>query len=376
MPNIMDYLNWRGDLTFKQDKINEVDAIILSRFSYLPFKDINMEKVDNIASISNKMKDLSLDKFIWREDKEFIIKLGQTNRYKDLIITDYREILDLDAEKQFAAVSIWLPKGYKYISFRGTDMSLVGWKEDFNMSFMQNIPSQLEAVKYLNEIGSKYIGKLIVGGHSKGGNLAVYASMFCKDRMNKKIVEIINADGPGFDESVFNTENYIKILEKVNTYIPQSSIIGRLLEHDEDYEIIHSTQKGIMQHDIYSWQVNATNLVRVPSLANDSQFVNKVVRDWLRNTTPEQRKNFVNVIYDVLVATEAKNVHDFGIDTVKKVTTVIKSYKNIDKEERKEIETMIKLMFESAINTIKDIRKKEEKGIVQEKKTVLISKNN
>lgn len=359
MPNIIDYLNWRGDLSFKQDKINEVDAIILSRFSYLPFKDVDMEKTDNIANIADKMKDLSLDKFIWKDDKEFVIKLGKTNRYKDLVITDYQEILDIQAEKQFAAVTIWLPKGYKYISFRGTDMSLVGWKEDFNMSFMQNIPSQLEAVKYLNEIGSRYIGKLIVGGHSKGGNLAVYASMFCKNRIQKKIVEIINADGPGFDESVFNTENYIKILEKVNTYIPQSSIIGRLLEHDADYEIIHSTQKGIMQHDIYSWQVNATNLVRIPNLTNDSQFVNKVVRDWLKNTTPEQRKNFVNVIYDVLVATEAKSISDFGVGTLKKVATVIKSYKNIDKEERKEIESMIKLMFESTINTLKSKRKEE-----------------
>lgn len=358
MSNIVDYLNWRGDLTFKQDWINEVDAIILARFSYLPFKDIKLEKIDSIADISNKMKDLSLDKFIWKDDKEFIIKLGQTKRYKDLIITDYKEILDLEAEKQFAAVTIWLPKGYKYISFRGTDMSLVGWKEDFNMAFMRNIPSQQEAVKYLNEIGKRYRDKLIVGGHSKGGNIAVYASMFCNNRIQKKIIEIINADGPGFDETVFNTENYIKILEKVNTYIPQSSIIGRLLEHDEDYEIIHSTQKGIMQHDIYSWQVNARNLVRIPNLTSDSQFVNKVVRDWLKNTTTEQRKNFVNIIYDVLISTEAKSVSDFGIDTLKKVTTVIKSYKNIDKEERKEIEAMIKLMFESVVNTIKDNRKK------------------
>ena len=357
MPNIFDYLNWRGDLSFKKDKINEVDSIILARFSYLPFKDIDMEKICSISEISNKMKDLSLDKFIWKDDKEFIIKLGQTNRYKDLIVTDYKEIMDLEAQKQFAAVVIWLPRGYKYISYRGTDMSLVGWKEDFNMSFMQNIPSQLEAVKYLNDIGSRYRGKFIIGGHSKGGNLAVYASMFCKNRIKKKIVEIINADGPGFDESIFNTENYLKILEKVNTYIPQSSIIGRLLEHDEDYEIIHSTQKGIMQHDIYSWQVCGTQLTRIPNLTKDSQFVDKVVRDWLKNTTPEQRKNFVNIVYDVLIATEAKSVHDFGIDTVKKITTVIKSYKNIDKEERTEIEKTIKLMFSSAINAMKNNKK-------------------
>lgn len=359
MSNIMDYLNWRGDLTFKQDEINEVDAIILARFSYLPFKDINIEKIDSIENISNKMKDINLDKFIWKDDKEFIIKLGKTRRYKDLIITDYKEVFDIESEKQFAAVTIWLPKGYKYISFRGTDMSLVGWKEDFNMSFMKDIPSQLEAVKYLNEVGRRYRDKLILGGHSKGGNLSIYASMFCKDRIKRKIVEIINADGPGFDESVITTEEYIKIVDKINTYIPQSSVVGRLLEHNEDYEIIYSTQKGIMQHDVYSWQVNARNLVRIPELTKESQLANKVVRNWLEKTTIKQRKNFINIIYDILVATEAQSVTDFGIDTLKKVLQVIRKYKNIGKEERKEIEAMIKLLIESVIKEIKLGRKEK-----------------
>ena len=185
MPNIIDYLKWRGDLTFKQDNINEVDAIILARFSYLPFKEINFAKKHTISEISNKMQDLNLDKFIWEDDKEFIIKLGNTRRYKDLIITDYKEILDIESEKQFAAITIWLPNKYKYVSFRGTDMSLVGWKEDFNMSFMKNIPSQKEAVTYFNEIGKKYWDKFIIGGHSKGGNIAVYAAMFCEDRVKR-----------------------------------------------------------------------------------------------------------------------------------------------------------------------------------------------
>lgn len=357
MPNIMKYLDFRGNLTFKQDELNEVDKIILARFSYLPFKEIVLDKKDNIENISNKMKNLSLEKFIWKSDKEFINKLGKTKRYKDLKITDYKEILDLKAEKQFAAVTIWLPQRLKYISFRGTDMSLVGWKEDFNMSFMQDIPSQKEAVKYLDEVGKKYFGKLIIGGHSKGGNIAVYSAIFCNLRIKRKIKEIINADGPGFDEKIIKSKEYFEVLERINTYIPQSSIIGRLLEHEDDYEIVHSTQKGIMQHDIYSWQVNETTLVRIPKLTNESQFVNKVVRNWLKNTTIKQRENFVNIIYDVLISTQAKDFNDFSIDTLSKIKAVIKSYKNIEKEDRKEIEEMFKLFFESAIETIKDKRK-------------------
>lgn len=360
MPNIIQYLELRGDFTLKEDKINEVDKIILARFSYLPFKEIVLNKKENIENISNKMKNLDIEKFIWKEDKEFIIKLGRTKRYKDLIVTDYKEILDLEAEKQFAAVTIWLPYREKYISFRGTDMSLVGWKEDFNMSFMKDIPSQIEAVKYLNNIGRKYFGKLIVGGHSKGGNIAIYSSTFCEQRIRRKVKEIINADGPGFDESVIKTKNYLDITEKINTYIPQSSIIGRLLEHEDNYEIIYSTQKGIMQHDIYSWQVEGTYLKRVEKLTDESQFLDKVVRNWLKNTTIEQRQNFINIIYDTIITSEAENVTDFGVDTLKKITRILKSYKNIDKEDKKEIEEIIKIFFKSIINNLRKQENKEK----------------
>ena len=357
MASIIEYIQLRGDITFKYDNINEVDKIILARFSYLPFKEVGLGKKESIENIANKMRELNIEKFIWKEDKEFIEKLGKSKRYKDLKIIDYKEVFDLQAEKQFAAVTICLPNRIKYISFRGTDMSIVGWKEDFNMSFMKHIPSQKEAVKYLNEIGKKHFGKLILGGHSKGGNIAVYSAIFCEDRIKRKILEIINADGPGFDKGIISSQDYLKISERINTYIPQSSVIGRLLEHDEDYEIVMSTEKGIMQHDLFSWEVEDSKLKRIEKLTGESQFVNKVVREWLQNTTLEQRENFVNIIYDILISTEAKDFNDFSVDTLKKIKIAIKSYKNIEKEDRKEIEYMIKLVFESIIKTIREKRK-------------------
>lgn len=358
MPNIIDYLNWRGDLTFNKDDINEVDNIILARFSYLPFKYINLDEKDTIENISKKMQNLEEEKFIWEDDKQFIISLGSSHRYKNLIISDYIENIDIKAEKQFAAVVIWLPNKYKYISYRGTDSSLVGWKEDFNMSFMNNIPSQKEAVKYLNEIGKKYKSKLILGGHSKGGNLAIYSAVFCKDKIRKRIEEIINADGPGFDKSIILSKNYNEILDKIKTYIPQSSIIGRLLEHEDEYQVVQSTQRGIMQHDIYSWEVIGTKLIRVENLTNQSQILNNAVRNWLKNTNIKQRENFINIIYEVITASEAESFSDFSIDTIKKVTKIIKTYKNIEKEDKKEIEDMMKLFFESTIDSIKENRER------------------
>lgn len=353
MSNILDYLNWRGDLSFKQDKINEVDSIILARFSYLPFKDIKLESVDTIEHIADKLKHVSIDKFIWKDDKQFIEVLGKTNRYKDLIVSDYEEILDVQAQKQFSAITIWLPNRYKYISFRGTDMSLVGWKEDFNMSFLKDIPSQKEAVKYLDKIGRKYRDKLIIGGHSKGGNLAIYSAMHCDKRVKNKIKAIINADGPGFDKSVTSSKSYKEILSRIDTYIPQSSVIGILLEHEDEYQVVQSTQRGIMQHDIFSWQINRTNLVRLPELTTNSQMLDKAVKIWFENTTPERRENFINIIYEVITASEAQDFNDFEVDTFKKIAKILKSYNNIEKEDKKEIEEMLKLLFQSTLDSIK-----------------------
>ena len=354
MSNIIDYIKWRGDLSFSQAPINEIDNIILARFSYLPFKYIELNDMETIESISNKMKDFDIERFLWDDDKEFIQILGQANRYKNLKTLNYVEIFDGAAEKQFAAITIMLPNKISYISFRGTDSSLVGWKEDFNMGFMENVPSQKEAVNYLNNIAKKNRDKLIIGGHSKGGTLAVYSELFCEDKIKNRIERVINADGPGFDKSVIQTENYKKILNKIETYIPQSSIVGRLLEHEEEYQVVKSIQKGVMQHDIYSWQVEPLELVRIPTLTNNSEIFNGIVRDWVKNTTPEQRKNFINLIYEIITTTDAKSLGDFSKNTAKKIGIILNSYRNVNEEDRKEIERMVKLILESAFKVLKE----------------------
>jgi hypothetical protein len=353
MSNIIDYLKWRGDLSFEINPINEIDNIILARFSYLPFHDIYIEPKENIKSIAKKMRIIPKTNFVWEEDKKFIEELSKTRRYQNLIVSDYVQKLDLDTETQFRAITIWLPNAEKYISFEGTDMTIVGWKEDFNMSFMTNIPAQIEAVKYLEKIADKYTGNFRLGGHSKGGNLAVYAATFCKDEIKERIIDILNADGPGFNKETISDERYKNIVNKVNTYVPQSSIIGRLLEHEEKYNIVKSTQKGVMQHDIYSWQVEATELIKIPELTNESKMVNKIVRDWLNSTTPEQRKNFINALYQIIGKTEAKTITEFSEQWLKNIKKIIETYKTMSEEEKKQMEQMIKLTLNSIATCVK-----------------------
>ena len=356
MPNIIDYIEWRGDLSFENSPINEIDDIIFARFSYLPFKYIELKEIDTIENIALEMKDLDIENYLWNDDKVFLQKIGNCKRFKDIKVSDYIEIFDEAAEKQFAAITLWIQKNQKYISFRGTDSSLVGWKEDINMGFKKDVPSQKEAVKYLSSMAEKYKDDLIIGGHSKGGNLAVYSAVFCKDSVKNKIERVINADGPGFDKSVILTDNYKKILNKIQTYIPQSSIVGRLLEHEEEYQVVKSIQKGIMQHDIYSWEIEPTKLIRIPTVTNNSEIFNGIVSDWLKNTTPEQRENFINMIYEIIMETQARRTSDFRVETAKKIGIILNGYINVNPEDKKEIEHMVKLILVSVFKVLKENR--------------------
>lgn len=356
MPNIIDYIEWRGDLSFENSPINEIDDIIFARFSYLPFKYIELKEIDTIENIALEMKELDIENYLWNDDKVFLQKIGNCKRFKDIKVSDYIEIFDEAAEKQFAAITLWIQKNQKYISFRGTDSSLVGWKEDINMGFKKDVPSQKEAVKYLSSMAEKYKDDLIIGGHSKGGNLAVYSAVFCKDSVKNRIERVINADGPGFDKSVILTDNYKKILNKIQTYIPQSSIVGRLLEHEEEYQVVKSIQKGIMQHDIYSWEIEPTKLIRIPTVTNNSEIFNGIVSDWLKNTTPEQRENFINMIYEIIMETQAQRTSDFRVETAKKIGIILNGYINVNPEDKKEIEHMVKLILESVFKVLKENR--------------------
>lgn len=348
MSNLFDYLKWRGDLSFGQSPINEIDNMILARLSSMPLHEIVFIENETIKDICKKLLFVRNEEFLL-QDKKLCKELIKSNRYNNLRVSDFERNIDVKQESQFAAITIFISEQEIYISYNGTDESFVGWKEDFNMSFMQHIPAQLSGLKYLEKIFTKYKDtKIYLGGHSKGGNIAVYSGIYCLPEIKEKIINIFTADGPGFDKEVIETEEYNKISSKINTYIPQSSIIGRLLEHDEKYIVVKSNEKGIMQHDIYSWEVLGTKIVRSKEITRESQLVDNMLRNWLKNTTPEQRKNFINILYELLLATNATKFSDLKTNTMKNVTTIINAYRNIDESQKKEIKQMITLFLSSA----------------------------
>ena len=346
--NINDYLVWRGDIPLSSDfPFNDVDALILARFSYLPFDKIKLSD-ETISSISSKMEKLDVSLFKIDDDKLLIHNLGKSVRFKDLRVTDFVFNRVKSLEKQFGAVTIHL-SDFIYVSYIGTDNSLVGWKEDCNMSFKKNVPAQKEGVKYLSEIAFKYKGKIVLGGHSKGGNVAVYSAL--NGGFSDRIIRAYNFDGPGFAKSVFDECPDKSIIDKIITYIPQDSVIGRLLEHEEEYKVASSNNKGLYQHDIYSWNVLKDNLVMLDSVTDSSEFINQSIRQWLKNTDEGQRKIFVDCIFELLYSSDAITFRELSKVWVSKIPMFLNTYKSISKEDKETVSKMLK-EFSSAMSHV------------------------
>ena len=367
MANVCDYIKWRGDINFEQSKFNEIDNLILSMFSYFPFDKIIKEgEIVTIRELGKRFKNQDISKLpiLWKDDVELFPLIGESERFGNLLATKYINKIDVVQEKQFAAITVLMPDDTIFISYRGTDNTIVGWKEDLNMSFKSHIASQLSAKKYLEMIAKEYSDKKIrIGGHSKGGNIAVYAATFVSQEIKDRIINVYNNDGPGFCDDVIETPEYHEMIKKVHTYIPQSSVIGRLMNHREKYTVVESVQKGIMQHDLYSWQVLGTKFITLEEVTNGSEFVDKTIKEWLENVEPEKREQVIDVVFDILNATDAQTMKEIKNNWFTSARTMMASYKNIDNETKDMIWKAVGELLKSAKNNIfEDFPKLPEKS--------------
>lgn len=377
MANIEDYLLWRGDLTLSQSPFNNVDNLILSNLIYLIFKDIvpelktektsvfnkitNLFKQDNNSLNAVSIHDAIADMNILEEGKhrirvskdiEMAVKLAKTKRFGSMKLMYYVDKYDEDIETQFAAITILMEDNTAYIAFRGTDTSLVGWKEDFNMSFMDKVPAQEEALKYLQAVSSLINVPLRIGGHSKGGNLAVYSALHINKNVQDRIIRIYNNDGPGFKSSILETNEYKYIKDRIDTIVPQTSIIGMLLEHEEEYIVIKSNETLIMQHDPYSWEVLGADFVKMEGTTSSSHFIDSTLREWINNMTIEQREQFVDVLWEVMGATKAKSFPEMAESLFSNALKIGKKINQLDDKSKDVLSTALSMLINSAKNAL------------------------
>ena len=341
MGNIMDYISWRGDLSFAQSPFNEVDNLILACFSYVNLdgipavsgkKGIELKKLVKEFKKLHTIKELEADKSCIRLAPFMRFEMAESVRFGKCVIRNYANEIVTEAEQQFSAVEIVLEDGTSYVSFRGTDDTIIGWKEDFNLS-TGVVPAQERAVEYMERISDKASGMLRVGGHSKGGNLAIYGSVMCKSA-HDKILEIYSNDGPGFSKEFQESPETAEMMPKIIRIIPEYSIIGTLLEHEKQPIIVASTSRGLLQHDGFSWEVQGPGLVRRDSLNKTALRFIEILHKWIDGMDTEQKRLLIEDLFATLQASGYENLSEVQSGGIKSLAAMVKRLDKFAPESR------------------------------------------
>ena len=342
---VMDYLRWRGDLPFWRDGFNEVDDLVLCIISYLNFrrfddlKTTDPAKAVPLPEVSARLTEEDEQLGLSELDYIPLIRLAaETERFREVRMFGFTHEWDEEKEMQFDAVSYLLPDDTLLVSFMGTDTSLVGWKEDFNMSFLSAVPAQERAVAYTVEMAAACPDrKLRIGGHSKGGNLAAWAAIHIPAALQEqRLLDAYNNDGPGFSHDMVDSDAYRRVAHKLHTYIPESSIVGVLLEHAEDYAVIDSSNRSVMQHEPMSWNVLGPRFVHLGERSQMGKLSDDVLRQWIGSMTPQERERFSDALFEVLsLSGKARTLDDLRSGGLAGGAALLKQYSGADEEDKK-----------------------------------------
>ena len=371
MSDILDYISWRGDLSFLNSPINEVDALILSQLSYLNFKEIVPENFDStgltLAECSERFFNSAdyesrsnVGMLINKKTIDLLKACGNSVRFGGLELLGYVERIDYHNEEQFCAVTFKFNAkgndGWHFVAYRGTDDTIVGWKEDFNLGYMETVPAQRDSVEYLEKVFENCKGRLIVGGHSKGGNLALYAGSNVNDKIKKRIVWIFNNDGPGFSKSFFSSDGYKAIKEKERSFVPRLSVIGMLFCHSDVFTTVQCDEKGMLiQHDPFTWHVLGNSFVTCEQTGRRSHIVDKAVNEWFDDMTKEEREAFVETIFTVLNDTDAKTNSELSSNLLDSVGKILKATSKLSADKKnavgKNVYQLLKAFVDEAFSS-------------------------
>ena len=346
--NILTYCQWRDDLTMEQSPFCHVDNLIFCCLAYLNWDGIAEGfTVSESVSLRDAAKlwesqPAKEQKLRVETDRELLRQTAASRRFGDIRLFRYTEQVSDTLQQQFSATAFLLDANTIYVAFRGTDDTLTGWREDFNLSFLPKVPSQESAATYLRSIMTLGFRNVYVGGHSKGGNLAVYAAAQMTPENAAHIRGVYNNDGPGFVTDLFDAPEFQPLQKRVHTFVPQASVVGMLLEHDEAYQVVYSTQKGIMQHDPYSWCVIRNDWYYLDDTTTLSKIMDSSMRQWILGMQPEQREKLTDAIFHVLQSeTNAKTVQDLVDGGAGTLSAVLHAWSDMPPETRRFMQKML-----------------------------------
>ena len=335
MANMVDYLAWRGDVPFSISPWNEIDGLLVANISYLDFhggrdpKGWTLEEMSRIDLI----REGNSASFPGR--KAAFQAMSSGARFRGCRLHHAIALTDPEIGMQFSAMCLDLPDGTMCVAFRGTDNTIVGWREDFNMAYTTRVPAQEAAILYLKRAAALSKAPLRLVGHSKGGNLAVYAAAYATKRVQDRIESIMSYDGPGMNRETAQSEGYLRIKDKIHSFIPQTSIIGLLMDYYEPYTVVRSTVSGISQHDPMTWKVYGPRFETLSSVDQTAIVVRDTLHEWLQNSTPEQRAAFVDALFGMVETTKATRMSELTGEKLRSMLTMVGNRKEVDPETRR-----------------------------------------
>lgn len=347
--------------SFYDRPFTEVDSLILSWLTYLrfpaQFQDLTTEKGMYIRDLfCAEHFDEMLQCIRYRtETLDLLTAAAASPRFRNIRLLCFEQEYDYDSSTQFAAVTYELTPGYYYIAFRGTDCSLIGWKEDMLLALDGPISSQKKASQYLQKITGKFRGTYMLGGHSKGGNLAVYAAAMCGKEIQQHIVQVYSHDGPGFLQEELMQDGFKEIRGRIHKTIPQSSLVGMIFEQECEYHVVKSREHGLSQHVLFSWEIVDGHLVYQEELTPEAKLAYTGINKWILNMAQEDREKFINVIFEILEETGVSNFDELAADLRKNVPIIVKKAASLDKETGKFLLHTIGLLVVDSAKSMPEI---------------------
>lgn len=352
---VLDYIKNYGRYSFREMPMTDVDSLALCQLSYLKFDGLVPGLGEGRPAVMLKdlkshsgYENLFADVRFAEENRALMEGMLAGKRFRNLKLNFYINVVEKQWETQFSAVTCILDDGTVYVAYRGTDETIVGWKEDFNMTFLSPVPGQEYSVRYLNRVASGFQGPFCVGGHSKGGNLAVYSAMNCRPEIQERIVKIFSMDGPGFRPEVMEDCNYGMVADRVVKILPRSSMIGMLFESDMRFCVVESKTFGLMQHDPYTWRVEGDHLKRANNLCESRRRMDNRLNRWMLSLDPDQMKIFVDTLFEVISASETDNLIDFAAEWRRSMNGIIAALREVDDETASVFKTVAKSLFKIA----------------------------
>lgn len=368
MGTILDYLKEYGDYTLQEKPLSEVDSLALSQFAYLKFDEVapGIDEERDMVSLSEiagheKYDSLYGDERYRKDNTALFQAMYHGKRFGGLKVSSYVNYIDLETETQFSAVTFLLPNGISYVAYRGTDETIVGWKEDMNLAFSEPVRGQQMSVDYLERVAHRIKGDFYVGGHSKGGNLATYACMNCCEEVRRRILAVFDHDGPGFRPEVKKQSAYGEIADRIYKTIPHSSLVGMLLYTDGTYRVVESKTIGLAQHNPYTWLIDGDHFRIVEELYEGRRFMDEALNQWILSLDQEQMHTFVDTFYQVILASETDNLIDFTANWFQSIHKIKAALKEIDPETGKIMIQIMKSLFNIvSLNAKERVKSKTE----------------